>query len=394
MKGLLSAAIVFACAGSIGCGLDCAPSSGIQVTLVPQSGVDGARIARLRVAMSINGGVPKSVDVTPTRPLTTSGALLLQPDPAPADRYSIMVTVQGLAANGALVAIGSTAGDVSAVGCNRLEARLTPLPGGNVDAGGTDGSHVLPDLSMPPPPDMSSSCTSLTPDEDSDARGDTCDLCPADFDPSPDDSDGDGLPDACDPDVGRVGNKLLYFEPFNSDNHHWSGKVETFRGDLSLDTQGTNTLAVGNSVDALPINVRAQATIFVGGFYAVTGNPVDADIGIYLGTNGNLNSGTGILCSMNTNKGSGDTLDLNVMSNGSAGPPISVSFTLAKNQLYRLRLTQRGSNYICEASANNLLTKTVMGTVNVAPTAPLFMALHASNIEAEANSIVAESVLP
>src|SRR5437763_1956838 len=56
-----------------------------------------------------------------------------------------------------------------------------------------------------------------------------CDLCPADSDPSPVDSDGDGLPDACDPDptTAASANKLLYFEPFDAVNAKWSGDNAT-----------------------------------------------------------------------------------------------------------------------------------------------------------------------
>ena len=48
------------------------------------------------------------------------------------------------------------------------------------------------------------------PDEDSDGRANCCDLCPADHDPTPVDTDGDGLPDACDPDPGTKTTRCVF----------------------------------------------------------------------------------------------------------------------------------------------------------------------------------------
>ena len=45
-----------------------------------------------------------------------------------------------------------------------------------------------------PPTDLAG-CVGGMPDEDNDGRANNCDLCPADYDPTPSDSDGDGLPD-------------------------------------------------------------------------------------------------------------------------------------------------------------------------------------------------------
>ena len=67
-------------------------------------------------------------------------------------------------------------------------------------------------------------------DEDGDGIVNTADNCPGIYNPTQDDGDGDGVGDACDPHVGRSGDRILYTEFFEgtaislvpSDPSSWS----------------------------------------------------------------------------------------------------------------------------------------------------------------------------
>ena len=59
---------------------------------------------------------------------------------------------------------------------------------------------------------------------------------------------------------------------------------------------------------------------------------------------------------------------------------------------YRLRLTQRGGTWTCEAAATGMSPVTVTTTQTV--TAPLFITLENDNMGSHFHSVVAESKLP
>jgi hypothetical protein len=101
-----------------------------------------------------------------------------------------------------------------------------------------------------------------------------------------------------------------------------------------------------------------------------------------------------MLCTINRNSQSGDTLDLNQVVNGQFQSPTSQPFSLQTQTVYRMRLTQRGTVYTCEAMASDQPGTTVTTTVGSAPTGPQLMALRANSMEAHFYSVVAESVLP
>src|SRR5262249_28221579 len=131
-------------------------------------------------------------------------------------------------------------------------------------------------------------CIGGMPDEDNDGRANVCDLCPADYDPTPTDSDGDALPDACDPDPTRAPTKPIYFDPFDADSKHWVGTY-TFATSstgqslsyIQLDSNSTNApISAGNSVDLLPQNVRVQTFVLAHGVLTLSA----AKMVLYLGT--------------------------------------------------------------------------------------------------------------
>jgi hypothetical protein len=359
-----------------GCGLDCTPSADIQVTVVPSSAVEPGLIANLHLVLSIDGAPARTLDIAPPHPLTGPSSLVLRPDPAPAPKYSVSLTVEALDANGRLVEIGGAFGDAVSSGCNRLVARLAPI-----DSGPSDGG----------PPVTSGDLTCAgTLDEDGDGRPNDCDLCPADYDPIPTDADADGLPDKCDPDPTRATNRLVYFEPFDADVGHWSGMVQIAGSYLDLFVQGQ--MISMNGIDKLPANVRAQTFLLSPGI--VSGAP-EASMGIYVGSNPRFDQSTGMLCTLNATQMGTGRLDLNFVQNGMAQLPTSQQAVFSNGTLFRLRLVQNGVNYSCEAVANGLPTVTVTAVApSPAPSGPQYVGLFGANLEVRFNSVVAETVLP
>jgi hypothetical protein len=326
------------------------------------------------VMLSVADGPARALDVPLGQPLAAGGsAFILHPDPAPADKYDVSLTVQAFNATNTLMAIGSETMTVTGKGCNRLVVHLAALP------------------TMPAGSDMAA-CIGALPDEDSDGRANSCDVCPADPDPTPADTDGDGLPDACDPDPGTGGNHALYFDPFDVATGHWSGSPSLIDTSfLNLDTQGLNVLLSNNATDSFAVNVRVQASIFIKAIYTPSNF---ADTGLYVGTNANPGSpeANGVLCTLTYHGGSGnDNLEIMPVSNGTLGGTLTSPLPFVSTR-YRLRVTQRGNTWTCDATASGLGSATVMLTKAVA--GPLFMSLRAENMESHFHSVVAESALP
>ena len=401
------------CLNALGCRPDCVASADIQVTLEPNSEVMVAVIATLRLQLSIDGGAPKLLDIpiTAANPITHSPkTLLLRPDPAPRSHYNVALTVEALDALGGLVGFGSAGGDVSSDGCNRLEAALGPLIS-NGDGGLPDLAFPnVADLAVPPNADLSSMSVddmacSATPDEDSDGRGDACDLCPADYDPTPVDTDGDGLPDACDPDPMMPTNKVLYFDPFNADSGHWSvsGNWTVMGSERVVTTNSQLPLISGNGTDTMPVNVRVQM-FFHSPNFVVLHSTDDSDVGIALTNEPDSASTTqGVLCALHhRGANNNDTLDIDTIQNGgivstqSTSMPFYTDSGPPENQLvtYRMRLTQHGKTFTSEAVTTGVAAASVSTTLTVAPEAPQFIVLRATEVEAHFTSVIAESVNP
>jgi hypothetical protein len=382
---LLALVALVAAAVSCGGGSDCAKSADIQVTVAAASDISVGDIVRLHVMLSVADGPVRAMDITPDHEISSSSAFILRPDPAPADTYDVSLTVQAFNTGDSLVAIGAESMQAVVSGCNRMTVHLAAVP-------------VPPaaDLSFPPgtdlagvlPPDMAG-CIGGTPDEDSDGRANICDLCPADADSTPVDSDGDGLPDACDPDPTMATNKLIYFEPFDTAPANWSGNNPVMQSYMLLDTHGVGSTQSSDATDMLPLTVRVQTIIFPVAGYGNNGG----DTGIFVGTSANMNQGTGVYCSLTSNSGAPDTLDLYKVMNGGFGIPTTTNLaTELANTSYRIRLTQRGGNWTCEAlqAGQNPVSVTTTQTV----TAPLYMTLANDNLASHIHSVVAETKLP
>lgn len=372
-----------------GCnGSDCAKSPDIQVMVAPDGDVPVSDVVRLRVVLSVAGGPMGTNDILvgPDRPLKPSGStFLLRPDPAPAPTYAVSLVIQAYDAAGELVAIGSDTLQATSLGCNRMTVHLTALPimspGDMAAPPGSDlaGMQSVPDLG---------GCVGALPDEDADGRADVCDLCPADYDPTPTDGDADGLPDACDPDPGTGVNTPVYIDLFTSNSGHWSGNNTISGSSLLLDSGGISQVGASNATDMMPLLVRVEA--YITPIKAYGGSQAD-DTGIYIGTSADASQGDGVFCALSANGGP-DTLDVYQVHNGGLNVPTSQSLG-GPLQItpYRVRLTQRGGTWTCEALVGTTpVTVTTMKTV----AAPLFITLHNDNMKSTINSVFAASKLP
>ena len=386
MRCLALAALVVSAAG---CGGDCTPSADVEVTVVPPSDIAVGNIAKLHVALRVANGPAQSFDIPLSQSISTNGSpFKLRPSPMPSAGYNLAVTLQALDGAGNLIAAGTDSIQAAVMGCNRLTVHL-------------GGVSVNGDMAVPPGPiDMAmvradlAGCFGGSPDEDQDGRANFCDLCPDDSDPTPADSDGDGLPDACDPDPMMGTNKLVYFEPFDSASGHWSTPNTLINGGmLTLDTLGETIVTSNNGVDMLPTYVRVQSEIDLGAIY--TNTPL-SDAGIFVGNNANpaAPNAAGVLCILHYHPTAmADTLDLIPVFAGTLGSATTTT-TLFHSALYRMRLTQRASGWTCETTSNGSTPATVTLPSSDAVAGPLFMSLRSENMAVHFNAVVAESTLP
>ena len=386
--GLFALVGLAALEASCGGGADCAQSGNVQVTIAPNEDVDASQIIRLHIMLSVADGpvTTSDIDVGPDKPLQQNGStFLLEPDSSLPEAYSIALTVQAFTFGNQLVAIGSDTLQAVKVGCNRMTIHLTALPVMPVqDMAAPPGSDLA---GMTPGPDMAG-CIGGSPDEDADGRANFCDLCPADPDTTPVDSDSDGLPDACDPDVAQATNALVYFEPFDTASGHWSGTHQVANSYMTLETGGVGTDSSSNGVDMLPLNVRVQTITHPVSEHGNGGG----DTGIYVGTSANPNQGVGVFCALTWNNGAPDTIDIYHVMNGSYGVPSTLQLGAEIAQAdYRLRLTHRNGTWTCEVVVNGGAPISV--TTNQTVTAPLFMTLINDNMGSNFHHVVVETKL-
>ncbi|HWE29307.1 MAG TPA: hypothetical protein VHB97_14960 [Polyangia bacterium] len=383
----LSLLAVVALAGSCG-GSDCAKSPNIQVMIAPDGDVPAADVVRLRVVLSVAGGPMGTHDILvgPDLPLKQTGStFLLQPDPPLAATYDVSLVIQAYDVIGNLVAIGSDTLQAVSLGCNRMTVHLTALPILAVtDMAAPPGS----DLSGMEPPDLAG-CIGALPDEDSDGRGNVCDLCPADYDPTPVNSDGDALPDACDPDPTTAGNTLLYFDPFDAVSGHWSGSNPVAGSALTLDPGTSGSSSASNATDTLPLNMRVQTLVYTLRIYGTSAQ----DTGLLVGDSANLGQVNGLFCALVPQTG-GPQLVLYRISNGSgSGPAQPLGVAQLQGTTYRLRLTQRNGTWTCEALASAGGTPVTVSTT-FAVNAPLIISLVSDSVASRFYHVVAETVIP
>lgn len=385
-------------------------------------------IKELHVAISISNSATKSRVIMLPAPLGPSGsAFILRPDTTPPKAtYPITITIEGLDASNKVIAIGFDSETVAAKGCNKLTTHLSAIPpeqqfdmAMSVQPGG-DGF-------IPPVGDMMpmsggnndmAGCVGGQPDEDNDGRANSCDLCPADYDPTPSDSDGDGLPDACDPDPAKGSNKLVYFDPFDSASGHWSGSFTMPSGMSYLQVDSNAPpfpdynvpLDISNKTDTLPMNVRVQTFVFAPHFYVETNKSQFASVALFLGDGSDPQAPgtTGVLCELRSDHANGDNVAIQAVKNGVLGTvnqtpvgncnnstlPPPPEFCFQTDTLYRLRLTQRGSVYSCDVIddvGNDYAPATLTATPPAGTTQGVV--LQGTNLQAQFHSVVVETAL-
>jgi len=367
---------------------DCAQSADIQVMLAPNADVPASQVVRLRVVLFVAGGPmgTHEIDTGPNLPLKQTGStFLLHPDSPPTGSYEISLVVQAYDENGNLVAIGSNAMQAVAKGCNRMTVTLTALP---VTSGG--------DMAAPPGSDLAGTtsdmagCVGALPDEDSDGRGNICDLCPADFDPTPTDTDGDGLPDVCDPDPTAKGNTLLYFDAFDVASGHWSGSNPVSGSYITIDPLSVGSKSASNVIDTLPLNMRLQTLVYTQQVY---GSSMQ-DIGILVGDSANLGQVNGLFCALVPGSGGPDLVLYRLTNGGGSGPAQVLGVPQLQGTTYRLRMFQHGGMWSCEAQPSAGGAATTVGPTAFTVTAPLIISLVSDSIAARFYNVVAETVLP
>lgn len=382
-------ALAAAAVAVAGCGgADCSQSADIQVMLAPNADVAAAAVVRLRVVLTVAGGPmgTNEIDVGPNLPLKQTGStFLLRPDPPPSSSYEVSLVIQAYDEGGNLVAIGSNTMQAVSHGCNRMTVTLTALP-----------ITASTDMAAPPGSDLAGTtsadlagCVGALPDEDSDSRGNVCDLCPADFDPTATDGDGDGLPDACDPDPATKGNTLLYFDPFDADSGHWSGSNPVSGSYITIDPGTVGSKSASNATNTLPLNMRLQSLVYTQQVYGSS----QQDIGILVGDSANLGQVNGLFCALVPASGGPDLVLYRLTNGGGSGPAQVLGVPQLQGTTYRLRLTQRGGNWTCEATPSAGGTPvSVMTAFTVS--APLIISLVSDSIAARFYHIVAETVIP
>jgi hypothetical protein len=152
----------------------------------------------------------------------------------------------------------------------------------------------------------------------------------------------------------------------------------------------------------MPTNVRVQ-TFFHSPNFEGTMSSFDSDVGIALTNEPDSTSTTnGVLCTVHHMSNNNDTLDIDTIVNGAISNTQSTSFPFytddpppSKNLVvYRVRLTQRGKMFTCEAVTTGVPAASVSTTLSQAPEGPQFMLLRATNVEAHFTSVVAETANP
>jgi hypothetical protein len=166
-------------------------------------------------------------------------------------------------------------------------------------------------------------------------------------------------------------------------------------------TASAGQLSSRNTTNLLPTNVRVETWVYIIPLESGT----DVSTGIFVGPAPAPVNASGVLCSATFHANQpGDTVEVSPVTDGTinsgAAQKATLAVTFPFQQLVRLRLTQRGSSYICELGVPNAQNN---GVNTLAVTPPLsvntatgnqFMILRATNQQAHFHSVVAETTMP
>jgi hypothetical protein len=222
--------------------------------------------------------------------------------------------------------------------CNEITLTLTTAA--PVDFGGDDltGFDLSSDLAVPP--DLAA-CTATTPDEDGDGRGDACDVCAADADPVIMDTDGDGVPNVCDPSPTVAGNKAVYFEPFNA-TPAWISALTVGSGAAQANLTAADSSAVAQlDIDtgtSLVTDVMLETWVTIS--QASAG--IDGEIAIVLSTDA---SGHGLRCVLGWQTAGDPYVTVETTAGEISSDPVPAGFPLSTP--LRVRLSQNANLVSC-----------------------------------------------
>ena len=204
--------------------------------------------------------------------------------------------------------------------------------------GGAASADTPPGLDAPVQPGCWG--PSVSDDKDGDGLTDTCDNCPADYNPQQEDADADGVGDLCDPHPGTSGDRIVAFYGFHGGD--LTGWIPHVYGNALIAgvTGGVNVTAGANAGGVLELDMQipdASAEVGVVG-PATCGTTCDVGVDIGIAPNNTAGQPDATQCDVNIN--GGQTI-LEVADIGAATPGYNF-MTFANGTDARLVVTPQG----------------------------------------------------
>jgi Thrombospondin type 3 repeat len=239
-----------------------------------------------------------------------------------------------------------------------------------IDAAHPIDGHVTPDdMDGDGIPNDQDNCpTVANPDqanEDGDKFGDACDPCPVEANDTPSDPDGDGVADGCDPHPNTAGDKIVMFEGFaHGIPSSWEvvGTTSMAPGTISLTSVAgnhTSVIAPGMFANGT-VSASIQVDMQVGNFDSATTLTMPYDPA----------TDNGIFCEVYApmaTSAAGRYLDIySSIDSTNMGDVGNAAFSWQLATPYRVSFTRKANNYTC-AAQDGATTHTATGTTNPTP---------------------------